>query len=56
MLSQNAAHVYGFDLDMLDAIGAQIGPTVAAVAEPLAEGPADTTCNAFDPDAVVRAW
>ena len=32
------------------------GPTVAEIAEPLAAFPADSTCNAFDPDAIVRTW
>ena len=52
----NAAQVYGFDLDRLDAIAARVGPTVAEIAEPLAAFPADSTCNTFDPDAIVRTW
>ena len=35
---------------------ARVGPTVAEIAEPLVEFPADSTCNAFDPDAIVRTW
>jgi predicted TIM-barrel fold metal-dependent hydrolase len=58
MLADNAAHVYGFDLDALAPIAARIGPTPGAVAVPLTidDVPTDATCNAFDPDAVVRAW
>jgi len=58
MLAENAALVYGFDLDVLTPIGDRIGPLVTEVAQPLphAEVPSDATCNAFDPDAVVRAW
>jgi predicted TIM-barrel fold metal-dependent hydrolase len=56
MLAGNAARVYGFDLDALDTVAARVGPTVAEVAQPLAELPADSTCNAFDPDAIVRTW
>jgi predicted TIM-barrel fold metal-dependent hydrolase len=56
MCATNAAEVYGFDLDRLDAIAVGVGPTVAEIAEPLAAFPADSTCNAFDPDAIVRTW
>ena len=56
MLGDTAAAVYGFDLDALDPIAARVGPTVAEIAEPLLEFPADSTCNAFDPDAIVRTW
>jgi predicted TIM-barrel fold metal-dependent hydrolase len=58
MLAGNAAHVYGFDLDVLAPIADRIGPTPEAVAQPLTidDVPADATCNAFDADAVVRAW
>jgi len=58
MLAANAADVYGFDLDALTPIGDRIGPTVGEVAVPLTidDVPADATCNAFDADAVVRAW
>jgi predicted TIM-barrel fold metal-dependent hydrolase len=56
MLAGNAAHVYGFDLDALGAIAARVGPTVADVAVPLDRVPPDSTCNAFDEDAIVRAW
>lgn len=36
MLGGNAAELYGFDLDLLAPIAAEIGPRVADVAEPLA--------------------
>lgn len=39
ILSENAAKLYGFDLDFLDTLGAQHGPTVAELAEPLTELP-----------------
>lgn len=39
ILSENAASVYGFDLDALAPIAAKIGPTVAELAEPLTEVP-----------------
>ncbi|MDI2132411.1 amidohydrolase family protein [Yinghuangia seranimata] len=38
MLAGNAARVYGFDLDRLDALAAQAGPLVADVAVPLDRG------------------
>jgi predicted TIM-barrel fold metal-dependent hydrolase len=56
MLSGTAAEVYGFDLAALDALAAAVGPTVAEVHVPLELVPADSTCNAFDEDAIVRAW
>jgi predicted TIM-barrel fold metal-dependent hydrolase len=58
MLATTAASVYPFDLPMLDEIGARIGPTVAEVQVPLPpeDYPADSTCNAFDPEQVVKSW
>lgn len=58
MVESNAAGLYGFDLDALGPLGDEIGPTVDAVAEPLPPTayPADSTCNAFDPAQVIRAW
>ena len=35
---------------------AETRATVAEIAEPLAAFPPDSTCNAFDPDAIVRTW
>lgn len=58
MLETNAAEVYGFDLPALRAVGARIGPSVAEVQVPLdpADYPADSSCNAFDPEQVIKAW
>jgi predicted TIM-barrel fold metal-dependent hydrolase len=41
VLGGNAAEVYGFDLDALAPLAEQVGPTVAEVAEPLTELPAE---------------
>ena len=58
MLETTAADVYGFDLEMLRSIGDEVGPTVAEVLVPLdpADYPADSTCNAFDAEQIVKAW
>ena len=50
--------MYGFDLAKLRAVGNRVGPTVAEVQELLEpdDYPADSTCNAFDKDQVVKAW
>ncbi len=58
MLETNAAELYGFDLGMLREIGALVGPTVAEVSRPLdpSDYPADSTCNAFDHEQVIKAW
>ena len=50
MVGGNAARVYGFDLDALAPVAAQIGPTVDEVARPLEtdEIPAEALrCPAF---------
>jgi predicted TIM-barrel fold metal-dependent hydrolase len=47
VLSENAASVYGFDLDALAPLAADCGPAVATVREPLATVPADATSPAF---------
>ena len=49
---------YGFDLDQLRPVGDRIGPLVSDIAQPLApeSWPTDTTCNAFDPTQILRAW
>ena len=39
MLSDNAAAMYGFDLDALAAPASRLGPTVAEIREPLTELP-----------------
>jgi predicted TIM-barrel fold metal-dependent hydrolase len=58
MVESTPATVYGFDLEKLRAIGDRVGPTVADVRVPLdpADYPADSTCNAFDKDQVVKSW
>ncbi|MDJ0344844.1 amidohydrolase family protein [Streptomyces sp. H10-C2] len=56
MAGGNAARVYGFDLGLLDPIAAKAGPTVAEIAEPLKEPPADATSPAFAPGGSVRVW
>jgi len=35
LLAENAANLYGFDLDKLAPIAAEVGPTVEEIAEPL---------------------
>jgi predicted TIM-barrel fold metal-dependent hydrolase len=58
MLETTAAAVYGFDLAALRVIGDRCGPTVEEVQVPLdpADYPADSTCNAFDHEQIVKAW
>jgi predicted TIM-barrel fold metal-dependent hydrolase len=58
MVETTPARVYGFDLAQLQEIGDRVGPTVAAVQQPLdpADYPTDSTCNAFDHEQVVKAW
>ncbi|MFE5333225.1 amidohydrolase family protein [Embleya sp. NPDC056575] len=47
ILAGNAATLYGFDLAALDALAAEVGPTHAEVAEPLATVPEDSNSPAF---------
>ena len=49
MLGGNAARIYGFDLDRLDALAATIGPEVDAVAAGLDAVPAGAQSLAFRP-------
>jgi predicted TIM-barrel fold metal-dependent hydrolase len=58
MVESTAASFYGFDLGDLRPVGERIGPLVADVGRPLptAEWPTETTCNAFDPTQILRAW
>jgi predicted TIM-barrel fold metal-dependent hydrolase len=56
MLGTTAAEVYGFDLAALRPIADRIGPLVSDVQQPLEAFPEDSTCNAFDLDAIVRSW
>jgi predicted TIM-barrel fold metal-dependent hydrolase len=50
VLSENAARVYGFDLDALAPLAAVAGPTVEELSVPLADLPADATSPAFYKD------
>ncbi|MGH8978921.1 MAG: amidohydrolase family protein [Acidimicrobiia bacterium] len=58
MVETNAAAVYDFDLAELRAVGDRIGPTVAELQVPLdaRDYPADSTCNAFDTEQVIKSW
>ncbi|WP_030684202.1 amidohydrolase family protein [Streptomyces sp. NRRL B-1347] len=56
MVGGNAARVYGFDVERLDALAAEVGPTAAELAEPLKEPPADATSPVFAPGGSVRVW
>ncbi len=47
MVGENAAHVYGFDLDALAPVAARVGPSVEEVATPLDAVPADAYSVAF---------
>jgi len=47
VLAGNAAAVYDFDLDALAPLADKVGPTVAELAEPLVEIPADATSPGF---------
>jgi predicted TIM-barrel fold metal-dependent hydrolase len=47
VLAENAARVYGFDLDALAPIAARVGPTVEELAVPLDAIPAGATSPAF---------
>jgi predicted TIM-barrel fold metal-dependent hydrolase len=52
LLSETAAHVYGFDLGALQTVADRIGPSVSEVSTPLPESekpkiPTDTRCRAF---------
>ena len=47
ILGENAAELYGFDLDALRPHAERVGITPELVATPLAEIPADSTCITF---------
>ena len=47
MLGENAAALYGFDLDALRSLGESLAITPELVREPLDEIPADSTCITF---------
>ena len=53
MVGETAASVYGFDTAALTKVAKRIGPTVTEIATTLPQSPGDSTCNAFDPDAIV---
>jgi predicted TIM-barrel fold metal-dependent hydrolase len=48
VLGTNAARVYGFDMELLGKVAAEVGPPVAAVAERLDTAPADALSGAFN--------
>jgi predicted TIM-barrel fold metal-dependent hydrolase len=48
IFSENAAKVYGFDLDKLAPLAAEVGPTVTEVATHLDRAPADASSPAFN--------
>ena len=50
VLSENSAHVYGFDLEALAPLAAEHGPTAGQVATPLDTIPADAFSPAFQRD------
>lgn len=47
VVTENAARVYGFDIDALAPVAAKVGPLVSEVAEPLDEVPKDSGSPAF---------
>jgi hypothetical protein len=47
MLGENAAKLYGFDLEALRPTAERLGITPELVREPLDEIPADSTCITF---------
>ncbi len=47
VVTDNAAAVYGFDVDVLTPIAAKVGPTIAEVKVPLDEAPKDSGSPAF---------
>lgn len=50
ILSENAAQVFGFDLDALRPFADAVGPTLADIHEPLTAVPPDSTSYAFLPE------
>jgi hypothetical protein len=55
MLGENAAALYGFDLDALRPLANEVGVTPELVATELDEIPADSTCLAFQRARMERA-
>ena len=56
MVGGNAAGVYGFDIDALAPIAAEIGPSVSEVAEPLDQLPDAPLCRAFIQPSIIKPW
>ena len=56
MLAKVPAEVYGFDLNALQVIADEVGPTMSELAQPLTEVPADSSCNTFELRATIKAW
>jgi predicted TIM-barrel fold metal-dependent hydrolase len=56
MVGGNAAEVYGFDLDALAPIAAEIGPRVGDVAIPLDDLPDAPLSRAFIEPSIVKPW
>ena len=57
MVGANAAAVYSFDVDALQAVADRVGPTVGEIAEPLRVPPAfpeQTVTPALDPAGMSR--
>jgi predicted TIM-barrel fold metal-dependent hydrolase len=55
MLAGTAAELYGFDLDALRPLADRVGPTVAEIARPLTELPANPNQALLRSDAMLRA-
>ena len=55
MLGENAAALYGFDLDALRAVSESLHITPELVRQPLEEIPADSTCITFQRARMQRA-
>ncbi len=55
MVGGNAAELYGFDLELLGRVAAQVGPTVSEIQVPLDTLPTDSFSKAFE-ESVPRVW
>ena len=49
MIGENAAHVYGFDMDLLRRVADRIGPEAATIGAGIEKIPEPTTSFAFGP-------
>jgi len=54
MLGENAAKLYGFDLEALRPAAEKLRITPELVATPLKEIPADSTCSTFQQERYAR--